>query len=160
MKKTWELLRNLTRDSNLPLAIIGDRKNIVSNIDKKGGASYAHYLVNGFNDTLHDTMLTDMDLVGHQYAWERGRGGDEWVEVRLHRALANSCWLSIFSFTKLYNMNGSPSDRSLLFLDLRKKGEGIGRRHFRFETVWTSEPQCHKVVEDVWESNIEADCYV
>lgn len=34
-KKTWELLRNLARDSNLQWCFIGDMNNIVSQIDKK-----------------------------------------------------------------------------------------------------------------------------
>lgn len=71
-KKTWELLRNLARDSNLPWAVVRDMNNIVSHVDKKGGTSYPQWLLDGFNDTLRDTMLTDMQLAGHQYTWERG----------------------------------------------------------------------------------------
>lgn len=140
-KKTWDLLRNLASDSNLPWAVVGDMNNIVAHSDKKGGASYPQWLVDGFNDILQDTMLIDMELVGHQYTWERGRGTAEWMEVRLDRVLTNQSWLTLFPFAKLYNMEGSPSNYSLLYLDLRKPGESTRRRKFRFENAWIAD-QC------------------
>lgn len=38
--KTWELLRNLSRDANLPWCLIGDFNNVTSQADKRGGAAY------------------------------------------------------------------------------------------------------------------------
>ncbi|XP_074322878.1 uncharacterized protein LOC141659850 [Apium graveolens] len=70
-RKTWELLRNLARDSNLPWCVIGDLNNVISHQDKKGGAPYPDWLIEGFNETLADTGLIDMDLVGHQFTWEK-----------------------------------------------------------------------------------------
>lgn len=62
---TWDLLRNLARDSNLLWYVIGDANNVVSQEDKKGGAQYPSWLVKGFNQALMDTGLQDMGLVGH-----------------------------------------------------------------------------------------------
>lgn len=39
-RKTWDLLQNLARDSNLSWCVIGDLNNIVSQEDKSGGAPY------------------------------------------------------------------------------------------------------------------------
>lgn len=47
--------------------------NICSQSDKKGGARYPHWLLDGFNEVLDKSGLQDMDLYGHQYTWERGR---------------------------------------------------------------------------------------
>ena len=44
-RKTWDLLRNLARDSNLPWCVIGDLNNVVSQSDKRGGAPYPSWLV-------------------------------------------------------------------------------------------------------------------
>ena len=115
-KKTWDLLKNLARDSNLPWAVIGDLNNIVAHTDKKRGANYPQWLVDGFNDTLQDTMLIDMELIGHQYTWERGRGTDEWMETRLNRTLTNSSWLTLFPFAKLYNIYGGFLDGSFVVI--------------------------------------------
>lgn len=39
-RKTWDLLRNLARDSNLPWYVIGDLNNVISQDDKRGGVAY------------------------------------------------------------------------------------------------------------------------
>lgn len=31
-----------------------------------------------------------MALVGHQFTWEKGRDTEDWMEVRLDRALTNT----------------------------------------------------------------------
>ncbi|XP_074336953.1 uncharacterized protein LOC141674128 [Apium graveolens] len=73
-RKTWDLLRNFSRDSNLPWCVIGDLNNIVSQSDKRGGAPYPTWLVEGFNETLVDSGLVDMHIIVHQFTWERSRG--------------------------------------------------------------------------------------
>lgn len=39
-RKTWELLRNLARDSKLPWCVFGDLNNVTVQQDKQGGAPY------------------------------------------------------------------------------------------------------------------------
>lgn len=50
--KTWELLRNLSRDFNLPWCTIGDLNHVVSQKDKRGGDPYHNCLIEGFNNML------------------------------------------------------------------------------------------------------------
>ncbi|KAK1383965.1 hypothetical protein POM88_021700 [Heracleum sosnowskyi] len=52
--------------------LAGDLNNLVSQDDKKGGAPYPGWLIEGLNRTVVDTGLRDMELVGHQFTWERG----------------------------------------------------------------------------------------
>ncbi|KAK1383484.1 hypothetical protein POM88_021219 [Heracleum sosnowskyi] len=114
--KTWDLLKNLSRDSNLPWCLIGDFNNVTSQADKKGGPPYPTTLIDGFNECLREADLHDLDLTGHQFTWERGKNTQHWTEIRLDRVLANSEWLNIFSLAKVYNLEGSPSDHSPLLL--------------------------------------------
>ncbi|KAK1360028.1 hypothetical protein POM88_044502 [Heracleum sosnowskyi] len=83
---------------------------------KKGGDNYPTWLVDGFNRTLSETGLLDMEIVGHQYTWEKGRGTNAWMEVRLDRVLTNEEWLKLFPLAKLYNTEGAPLDHSLIVL--------------------------------------------
>ncbi|KAK1393650.1 hypothetical protein POM88_012706 [Heracleum sosnowskyi] len=115
--KTWELLRNLARDANLPLCLIGDFNNVTSQADKKGGSNYPRYLIDGFNSCLVDIQAHDLDIIGHQFTWERGRNSDHWIEIRLDRVLANNQWLSMFDMAKVYDLEGSPSDYSPLLVE-------------------------------------------
>ena len=57
----------LSSDSNLPWCIIGDMKNIVSQAEKED--LYPQLLLDGFNDTLEEIGLTDLELNGHPFTW-------------------------------------------------------------------------------------------
>lgn len=69
-RKTWDLLRNLSRDSNLPWCLIEDLNNVVGQGDKQGGEPYPNWLIDGFTEVLNEIELKDMPLIGHQYTWE------------------------------------------------------------------------------------------
>lgn len=150
-RKTWDLLRNLARDSNLPWCLIRDMNNIVSQNDKKGGAPYPSWLIDGSNETLVDTGLSDLELTGHQYTWEKGRNTASWLEIRLDRALVNDTWLTLFPLAKLYNLEGSPLDHSPLLLEPKQRNTLVRKKHFRFENAWSAEPLCAQIVKDSWE---------
>lgn len=66
-RKTWDLLRNLSKDSNLPWCTIGDLNNVTSQHDKHGGELYHTWLIDGFNEALADVGLRDMELSGHPF---------------------------------------------------------------------------------------------
>lgn len=78
-RSTWNLLRTLARDANLPWCVIGDINNVMSLNDKKGGDAYPDWLVEGFNEVVHDAGLIDMVLTGHQFTWELNRGTQDWT---------------------------------------------------------------------------------
>ncbi|XP_074323477.1 uncharacterized protein LOC141660391 [Apium graveolens] len=148
--KTWELLRNLSRDANLPWCLFGDFNNVKSQVDKKGGHPYHNHLVEGFNACLHDTELQDLDIIGHQYIWERGRNTNHWIEIRLDRVLANPQWRRLFEMSKVYNLEGSPSNHSPLLLIPEEQVKGNKRHKFRFENAWLTEPVCFQIIKDKW----------
>lgn len=149
-RKTWDLLRTLARDSNLPWCTIGDLNNVLSQEDKNGGAPYPSWLIDGFNEVLVDVELIDMDLVGHQFTWEKGRGTTAWTEVRLDRALTTMTWLNMFPVAKLYNLEGSSSDHSPILLTPEGNTKAGVRQKFRFENAWLTEPMCKQLVEESW----------
>lgn len=93
-----------------------------------------------------------MDLVGHQFTWERGRGTAEWMEVRIDRDLVSQDWLNIFTLAKLHNLEDSStsSDHSPILLETIPVVHRPGIRRFRFENAWLSEPMCVQIVRDNW----------
>lgn len=124
--------------------------------DKRGGDQYLRWLVEGFNEALADTGLIDMENVGHQFTWERGRGKEEWTEVHLDRAVTSKSWLNMFPLAKLYNLEGSTSDHSPIFVVPKKSEQSRGRGKFRFENAWLLEPMCYQVVMESWKE-VEGD---
>ncbi|XP_074373815.1 uncharacterized protein LOC141714180 [Apium graveolens] len=147
-RRTWDLLRNLARDSKLPWCIIGDVNNVVTAGDKVGGSKYLTALIDGFNEALLDAGVTNMALVGHQFTWERGRDTNNMMEVRLDRALTNTEWLSLFPMAKLYNIEGTSSDHSPILLVPQVVAHIHAPYRFKFENAWMMEPMCEVIVQD------------
>lgn len=153
-KKTWDLLRHLARDSNLPWCVVGDLNNVTSQVQKNGGQPYPRWLIEGFNEALQDTGLIDMNIVGRQFTWEKGAGTDEFMEVRLDRAMSSTLWLQMFPVAKLYNLDGSEiteSDHCPIFLVPQQVCKSNSPRCFRFENAWLLAPMCNVIVKDGWD---------
>ncbi|XP_060965512.1 uncharacterized protein LOC133034440 [Cannabis sativa] len=123
---------------------------IISQSDKRGGQPYPSWLISGFEQTLMDCDLFDMDLIGYAYTWEKGRGTSRWIEVRLDRALVSSVWLQTFTQARLLNLEFSSSDHSPIFLEVVAPDVFIPNRQFRFENAWLKEPMCFEIVKDCW----------
>ncbi|XP_060959373.1 uncharacterized protein LOC133030597 [Cannabis sativa] len=149
-KRTWELLRNLKARYDLPWCIIGDLNNVTSQQDKRGGNLYPNWLIDGFCGVLEDCDLHDMDLNGYPYTWERGRGTNDWIEVRIDRALVSQRWLDLFPTGKLFNLEVSTSDHCPLLLNTVMAVAPVRNKTFRFENCWLKEPICLRMVEEKW----------
>ncbi|XP_060960746.1 uncharacterized protein LOC133031286 [Cannabis sativa] len=151
-KRTWDLIRELKNKSSLPWCIIGDLNNVTSQEDKKGGHPYPRWLVDGFNDTLMDCGLHDLELYGYPYTWERSRGTPDWVEVRIDRAMVTQSWLDFFPLAKLFNLEVSTSDHTPLHLVLINEVVVAKRHVFRFENSWLKEPLFFEIVKICWDN--------
>ncbi|XP_074349899.1 uncharacterized protein LOC141689493 [Apium graveolens] len=154
-RKTWDSLRKLARDSNLPWCVIGDLNNILAQEEKKGGDVYPRRLVDGFRKAIMDAGLRDLDIVGQQFTWERGRNTNHWVGIRLDRGLVDTAWLQIFPLAKLYNLEGSPSDHSPIVLEPKMNETRKSKKRFRFGNAWLTETLCFQLVKENWEANSE-----
>lgn len=88
-RNSWTLLRRLAALSDLPWVILGDFNDILRSNEKRGRHGHSSWLINDFRDTLTDCGLTDLEMEGHPYTWERSRGTERWVEERLDRVCVN-----------------------------------------------------------------------
>ncbi|XP_030508978.2 uncharacterized protein LOC115723633 [Cannabis sativa] len=150
-RNTWDQIRTLMALYALPWCIIGDLNNVISQSDKRGGNPYPTWLIDGFGNMLEDCNLVDMDLCGYPYTWEKGRGTQAWIQVRIDRALVSPSWFHVFPSAKLINLEVSTSDHCpiQLLLDVVKRTEV--QKKFRFENLWLREPACAQIVKDTWE---------
>ncbi|KAL8155863.1 hypothetical protein AgCh_001059 [Apium graveolens] len=150
-ENTWNLMRILKDRSNLPWVLMGDFNNVTSQADKRGGLAYPNRLVEGFQSAISDCNMFEIDLLGHQFTWERGRGTDNWAEVRLDRAFGDTRWMDSFQGAKLFNMDFVTSDHCPILLDPGVREVVRGQKVFRFENAWTKEPVCAQIVKEVWD---------
>uniref|UniRef100_A0A803PA04 Reverse transcriptase domain-containing protein n=1 Tax=Cannabis sativa TaxID=3483 RepID=A0A803PA04_CANSA len=147
---SWTLLQSLKDRSSLPWCVIGDINNIVRQEDKRGGRPYPQWLLTGFQQTLLQCGLEDIELQGHQFTWEKGRGTSAWIEVRPDRALISTSWNQLFHSATLSNLGFATSDHSPLFLEPVVVNNFAPSRRFRFENSWLKEPLCFEIIRDVW----------
>ncbi|KAK1376100.1 CBS-PB1 domain contining protein [Heracleum sosnowskyi] len=134
--------------------------NVVSQEDKHGGVQYPRWLVDGFNEVLVETGLNDVNLIGHQFTWERGRGTENWTNVRLDRVLTSNSWLELFPFAKLCNIEGPTSNHSPLLLVPMQMHQSGNQRRFRFENAWLIDPMCEQLTRDSWEASPDGDIHL
>ncbi|KAK1353661.1 hypothetical protein POM88_052026 [Heracleum sosnowskyi] len=100
---------------------------------------------------LDDCELHDMELNGYQFTWERGHGTDDWMEIRLDRALVTNSFMNLFAEAKLTNIEISTSDHTPIFLEPVSIVRIVSMTRFRFENAWLRDPMCRKIVEETWE---------
>ncbi|KAM6544338.1 hypothetical protein CsatB_008785 [Cannabis sativa] len=77
--------------------------------------------------------LQDMELCSYPFTWERGRGTNHWIKVRLDRGLANLAWLNMFTSVKLHNLEISTSDHTLILMVMVPTTGHNFVKQFRFE---------------------------
>uniref|UniRef100_A0A803NXZ1 Reverse transcriptase domain-containing protein n=1 Tax=Cannabis sativa TaxID=3483 RepID=A0A803NXZ1_CANSA len=68
----WKDKNDAKEESALPWCIIGDLNNVMSQVDKRGENPYPNWLIEGFQQVVSDCDLVDLDLLGHQFTWEKG----------------------------------------------------------------------------------------
>ena len=150
--QSWNLIKSLKRQCDMPWVIFGDFNEIVHSDEKLGWLDRDARQMKGFRDCLSECGLVDLGFVGQRYTWCNSRIGEQRTLVRLDRMVANEKWLNIFGEAKVYHRAMAASDHCLLNLSLRhrtrKKGE---RKRFMFEAMWTREEGCRKVIEDAWD---------
>ncbi|KAK9706380.1 hypothetical protein RND81_07G120400 [Saponaria officinalis] len=153
---TWQLMRDLARESSEPWICMGDFNEILYSTEMKGG-SRAQWQMNNFRDTVDDCKLREVPYEGYTYTYDNGQDGVANRQSRLDRALSTESWLDIYPFAKLVNLDREWSDHAPVVVYLEKDA-GVGQKReslFRFEQIWVGEEGCEEVIKSAWESGDE-----
>lgn len=149
---SWDLIRTLARRSSLPWCIVGDFNDMLFSSDKRGAHPHPRSLLEGFGRAIEDSLLTEVDLCGGSFTWEKSRGKENWVQERLDRAFANVDWWAKFPLCKLSVCVAPVSDHNPVFLELISTVISKRKFRFRFENIWLKEPSFMKEVTEFWKS--------
>jgi hypothetical protein len=109
---TWQRMRNLKANSDLPWLMMGDFNEILYLHEKEGGAPRPQQYMNAFRDALLDCELEDMGFIGDMFTWRRGM-----IRERLDRAVANQQFTDLMPNAAVTNMEFSRSDHRPVLLD-------------------------------------------
>ncbi|XP_074360757.1 uncharacterized protein LOC141701008 [Apium graveolens] len=136
---TWDLIRHLHQISQLPWCIICDMNNTLNHEDKRGGHQYPNWLLQGFRQAVEDCDLVDMDIKGYQFTWEKSYGRNDWIEVRLDRALVSYNFMNCFKNAQLTNLEITTSNHSPIMIEPVIIFNIVPSKRFRFENAWLRE---------------------
>ncbi|XP_074336668.1 uncharacterized protein LOC141673834 [Apium graveolens] len=151
-KQSWELIYKLSTVSTLPWCIMGDFNDLLYPTDKEGTHPHPNYLMNGFRNALEMSSLSEIDLSGGRFTWEKGRGTNAWVKERLDRGFANANWWSLFPLCNLKVVATAVSDHEAIFLQLVEATVSKKTFRFKFENTWLKEPSFISDVKNCWEN--------
>ncbi|XP_073057173.1 uncharacterized protein [Primulina eburnea] len=149
-REAWNLLKAVTRISQLPWCIIGDFNDILDSSEKHGEVERPIWMIQGFRETVMQCLLQDIQMKVHPFTWEKGRGNTHFVEEKLDRALASTAWMARFPEASVLNTVATCSDHSPLILVNDAPKTKISRISFRFENRWMEEEGFNEVVHDRW----------
>lgn len=149
-KDSWEFLKSLAGVSQIPWCVFGDFNDMRYASDKMGSIRHPQALLDGFSAAIDSCQLSEIDLEGGHFTWEKSKGKPNWVRERLDRAFASSSWLHKFPLCKLSVIHTTVSDHDPILLELCNVAMSRKKFRFRFENVWLKEPNFHNEVSDFW----------
>jgi hypothetical protein len=145
---TWDALRDLHGQFQLPWLALGDFNEILFNHEKEGGRSRTQQAMQLFHDALRDCDLEDMGYVGDLFTWRRGS-----IRERLDRGVVNNSWNELFPNASLINSEATRSDYRPVLVDTEflSSSHAITERPKRFEARWLHEDAVEDMVRAAWE---------
>ncbi|XP_074347087.1 uncharacterized protein LOC141685909 [Apium graveolens] len=151
-RDSWSLIRRLSGLDSLPWLIMGDFNDLMYESDKQGNVPHPNYLLNGFRETITDRHLSEIDLCGGNFTWEKSRGSTNWVGEKLDRGFASSSWWTKFPLCNLRVIQTSHSDHDPINLVLLKVDISKQKFQFRFENMWLKESSFVAEVTEAWKN--------
>ncbi|XP_074266328.1 uncharacterized protein LOC141588804 [Silene latifolia] len=143
---SWDLLRLLGGQSQLPWVCLGDFNEVLFSTEMKGGCR-PQWQMNNFRAAVDDCGLKDVPWEGYNFSFDNGQVGEANRQSMIDRALCTKSWRELFPYARLYYLNKEWSDHAPIRLVLNHKERGkVKERRFRFERMWVGEEECGEAV--------------
>lgn len=111
------MIHNLVSLSRLSWCILGDFNDLMYVADKKGNVPHPQSLLNDFCSTIEECHLSELDLNGGSFTWEKSRGSKNWVREKLDKAFATQSWWCRFPLCKFKDIQVSCSNHNSIQLE-------------------------------------------
>ncbi|CAM8905799.1 unnamed protein product [Rhodiola kirilowii] len=148
--ETWELLRRLNADVDLPWLVFGDFNEVLFGWEVKGKCIRGEWQMKRFRSVIEECGLTDLGFRGPIFTFSNKRKGIFETKARLDRALANKAWREHFPDAEVVHETSGMSDHSPIII----KWEGTKRigklKLFRFEPMWLKHREYGRKIREIW----------
>ncbi|CAM8915205.1 unnamed protein product [Rhodiola kirilowii] len=149
-KDSWDLLRNLKKNSGEPWVVMGDFNEITFSWEMESKRERQPWQMRHFRRCLEDCELADLGFSGARFTYSNKRKGADEVKARLDRVVANVEWRSKFPKAAVKHVFANSSDHVpvVLYVD----GWNMGKRGSvrRFEPMWLRHREFKDEVRDSW----------
>lgn len=152
-RQLWNELTSLHHTYQGPWCFIGDYNTILGAHEQRGTHLPLRISCDEFRNWTDSGNLTHLMTRGAQFTWSNGRRGAAYTAKRLDRAISNNDWLDFWSVVSCCTLTKSKSDHFPLLINLQKETW----RHslsFKFLRMWAENPDCRKVISEVWSMNV------
>jgi hypothetical protein len=154
--RTWEALRFLKGQDDLPWLCVGDFNEVTSPCEQIGGNARSESQMLAFRECLSDCELNDLGFKGYKFTWNNKREGQDNIQVRLDRGTAAAPFLNLYPETQIEHIITEESDHMALLVRLENIGNKVNRRlqrGFAFEEMWTKHENYEDMIVFAWENS-------
>ncbi|PPS03655.1 hypothetical protein GOBAR_AA17005 [Gossypium barbadense] len=88
-KDSWNLIRHLEKECDLPWVMMGDFNKIMFSFEKKGGCVQDERQMSTFREVLQECDLSNLGFSGQWFTWEKGRLPSNNIREKHDRGMAN-----------------------------------------------------------------------
>lgn len=151
--RTWELMKHIMSDSDLPWVCLGDFNEILRREEQLGPNEWEEYLMVGFREVVNVCQPCDIGYVGLDWTFEKRTAGGHFVRVKLDRALASATWCSSFPRVLLRHLTAANSDHYPILLSFtpdERPNQFKRGKLFRYEKLWETNKLLSLLVQQVW----------
>ena len=93
--------------------------------------------------------------MGTDFTWCNMQEGENRIQLRIDRALANTEWIGKFEGVRVYHLVDSTSKHCALFLTNSPPQRASNTKRFHFEALWTKNEECRNIIESFWGMGVD-----
>ncbi|KAL9681934.1 hypothetical protein QQ045_013726 [Rhodiola kirilowii] len=148
--ETWDLLRRLSMDSNLPWVVIGDFNEVLFSWEVEGRRLRKEWQMRSFRETIDACGLVDLGYSGLPFTFSNKQAGLMETKARLDRAFGNVQWKTLFDRYEVTHLITSTSDHLPILVNFRRRLNCVRKKLFRFKPMWLRHSQFRGFLEHCW----------
>jgi exonuclease III len=152
-EKTWDVLRSLKAQDDLPWICAGDFNEVLSQEEHTGQNDRNENQMASFRNCLADCRLADLGYSGYPFTWDNRREGVANVQARLDRAVVNGDFLGLFPLTHVQHIATEESDHMALLIKVAAVPDSRPlslHRGFMYEEMWSTHESYDGCFKEAW----------